>query len=1092
MNFVDLSEMILTTKNANLKGLVLYGRIGEPLPTLPAMVTESKSLYVTSELKAFLFDLFAVQFSAEKSAECYLCNGRAVLLMPADQQPYSTIAVKGNIHLNLRPSHTVSLESNMPLICVYRKRNPDGFEILPASHANYSEMSIPDIPYFQKNLFYARKLCQEHISANELGALCPVCQKSAVAIPNIYLRESNGRVTRNACLPISFHIDAKINPDVIPARNFWHTEVSLQRALKLIPEDEYLLKAANLQVYSRGTTEPSPIILELYQKIADCNVRISRQLKNILAQPEDDFKETVGTLLSHISNTFTANWYNVKFGLKQNQTAKDFLEAVLQNMFDNAEQALPANIIDSVPQDKLLDFLTGTSSTENKVLKALAGALPSSVSYCFLLSVINTALNLKFSYRTLFNKSVPGIKIIQLVLTNPYALTFINPSLSINTLDKLACFVDKASDLTDLRIIAAVHNQMLNLPSGGTVIKKSSFYPRLEYKITGSVADIFADTHSILSSKQIELSRRLISKSNSCCVPAQAVLANSSVRISGLDVQKILDTYLNSGFGILLSGTYLVDYVSADEFCYIYNRLFNNADFLLSNADYSKLRADYEQSTGMKLTELQYKSAFLLASSASCLTGSAGSGKTTALDWILYVAENEYGYSEDDIALIAPSGMAAQRLSICTGRKANTIHSRLRIMTEEYLWSYDLKPDEDFGAKLVIIDESTMVSLGLMYNALKKIPNDVKILFCGDIEQLPAVESGKPFVDLINYLPYIRLSELKRAGADTGIAQNCSRMVNTRDEILKPADDFKLVSCDTSAVSRVLSSIVRYHLGLSDSCLVQTIENQRIFDKKDIQIISPVTKEKYTWGTAVLNPILQDIFNPVENQAVLKYFNRQSAEYRVDDRILNKRNLNGFNAYIWSDDAHTNLVRTTVNLCNGSIGYVKYIGLADDLSFFKNSPDDTLIPDYEMQEHTAPTKTGLSKVIMLVEYSSYDQPAFLVPYIAILNSKKGVLFDVQLTADFDYIELAYALTVHKMQGSQAKLIIAPVFGLPVYKNTMPFINKNMLYTMISRAQTGIYLLGDVIQGYSNPLMLARQNEAFSERKSIVDIALRRF
>ena len=138
------------------------------------------------------------------------------------------------------------------------------------------------------------------------------------------------------------------------------------------------------------------------------------------------------------------------------------------------------------------------------------------------------------------------------------------------------------------------------------------------------------------------------------------------------------------------------------------------------------------------------------------------------------------------------------------------------------------------------------------------------------------------------------------------------------------------------------------------------------------------------------------------------------------------------------------------------------------------------------------TKSGKSKIVMLVEYTAYDKSSFLVPYFAYLNSQAGIVYDCTLSGDFDYIELAYALTVHKMQGSQAKLIIAPIFSLNIFKNTLPFINKNMVYTMLSRAQTGLYLIGNIEQNSNSPLMIARHSEAFSDRKSLIDIALRKF
>ena len=353
MDFIDISELILTTKNANLKGksvdgyhnapLVLFGRIGEPLEQMPYMITRAKNLRLAVDTQAFFLDLFAIQFCPSREADCFTCNGRAVVICSATQKPNSIVALKGNIHLNLRPLDdkgapvALSTEANLPLVCVYHKSSDSNFDIYPVTEASYSEISVPDKEYFQRNLFYPSQIKQEHISANELGAMCPLCQLSDIPVPSIYIRNPNGLVSRNACIAQNSPVAGKIRERVLPERNFWACSRDLQRAMGIIPEDMNIKRSADLLAYSEGNSQEYPIILELYDKLADSNKKISAHLKEILSEPSDNFPEQLNGYLDNISKAITANWYNNQFGIKANQTSKEFLEAVIQNMCDNAE-----------------------------------------------------------------------------------------------------------------------------------------------------------------------------------------------------------------------------------------------------------------------------------------------------------------------------------------------------------------------------------------------------------------------------------------------------------------------------------------------------------------------------------------------------------------------------------------------------------------------------------------------------------------------------------------------------------------------------------------------------------------------------------
>lgn len=304
------------------------------------------------------------------------------------------------------------------------------------------------------------------------------------------------------------------------------------------------------------------------------------------------------------------------------------------------------------------------------------------------------------------------------------------------------------------------------------------------------------------------------------------------------------------------------------------------------------------------------------------LTGGPGTGKTTVIKGIVELYAEIHGlsldyadYTDDDfpVVLAAPTGRASKRLQEATGLEAMTIHRLIG-------WNQDTQPedilDNEIKAKLIIIDEMSMVDTWLFHQFLNAVPLDAQIVFVGDEDQLPSVGPGQVFKDLIQSkkIPRVNLTEVYRQQDGSSIIELAHHMKqNESIDITKRYHDRSFINCSAEQIPDVVKKVVSSAVSKG-------------YDMSDIQVLAPMYKGSA--GIKRLNQILQTILNPKEPDAREIEFG--DAAFRKGDKVLQLVN------------------RPNDNIFNGDIGIIVGIFWAKENALNK----DVIIVDFDGNEIT--------------------------------------------------------------------------------------------------------------------------------------------
>jgi len=391
------------------------------------------------------------------------------------------------------------------------------------------------------------------------------------------------------------------------------------------------------------------------------------------------------------------------------------------------------------------------------------------------------------------------------------------------------------------------------------------------------------------------------------------------------------------------------------------------------------------------LDELQKEAVIAAATNGvSILTGGPGTGKTTTVNAIIKYFDKQ----GENFKLAAPTGRAAKRLSETTGFEASTIHRLLGINSDpdsNANMYFDVNEDNPLDAGVVIVDETSMVDMYLMNSLLKALEHGTKLILVGDADQLPSVGPGNVLKDLIES------NEFKTIRL-TKIFRQAEQ-----SEIVMNAH--KINSGDNSIVVNNKDGdffIMRMNnaVDTAEKLKVLIKDNLPKFlneDPFDIQVLTPM--KKGVLGAISLNTGLQEFLNPSSPDK--REITVGETLFREGDKVMQvKNNYNKeWNVY----GLKGFMLNNGTGVFNGDMGVIKRINEFEetvDISF-----DDGRIVSYEYEE---------------------------------LNE----------------VELAYAITVHKSQGSEYPAVIIPIFsGPPV------LMNRNILYTAITRAKKFVLLMG---------------------------------
>ena len=424
---------------------------------------------------------------------------------------------------------------------------------------------------------------------------------------------------------------------------------------------------------------------------------------------------------------------------------------------------------------------------------------------------------------------------------------------------------------------------------------------------------------------------------------------------------------------------------------------------------------------GIELEELQQQAVLeSIKHGIFILSGGPGTGKTTTINTMIRYFEAE-GL---DILLAAPTGRAAKRMTEATGYEARTIHRLLELngamLEEENRYGknarFEKNEENPLEADVVIVDEMSMVDIHLFQSLLRAVTPGTRLILVGDVNQLPSVGPGQVLRDLIDSGSF-SVVELKKIFRQAGESDIVVNAHKINNGQEIPLDN---KSRDFFFLERSDVQVIYKHMIL----LIQ--EKLPRYVKSgpfDIQVLTPMRKGNL--GVEALNQILQAYLNPKD--ASKKEYQSGSTLFREGDKVMQTKNNYQLEWEIVSKYGIP--VDHGVGIFNGDMGILKEI----------DEYGQTVTIEFDEQRRV-----------------SY---AF---------------------AQLEEVELAYAITIHKSQGSEYPAVIMPLLGGP-----RMLFNRNLLYTGVTRARSCVTILGSrqVVQD-----MIANESEA--RRYTSLDVRIK--
>ena len=293
----------------------------------------------------------------------------------------------------------------------------------------------------------------------------------------------------------------------------------------------------------------------------------------------------------------------------------------------------------------------------------------------------------------------------------------------------------------------------------------------------------------------------------------------------------------------------------------------NHMEALLAN-----IQGQNTQKTSIQYSDVQ-KNAIKesLLSKILVITGGPGTGKTTTILGIISLLK-QFNLR---ILLAAPTGRAAKRMSETCGLEAKTIHRTLGYKPPN---GYEHDGDNPLVGDVLIIDECSMIDIVLMNSLLKAVPNAMKIVFVGDVDQLPSVGPGNVLSDIISsgVVSVIRLDTVFRQAQSSNIIKNAHLINKGVFPSLyngKKSDFFFIEQEDNAQIPQIIAEL----------CMRRLPKHYGVNPINDIQVLCPMTRSEN--GSSNLNMVLQSALNP--KAALLK---RGGTEYRLGDKVMQIRN----------------------------------------------------------------------------------------------------------------------------------------------------------------------------------------------------------
>jgi exodeoxyribonuclease V alpha subunit len=416
----------------------------------------------------------------------------------------------------------------------------------------------------------------------------------------------------------------------------------------------------------------------------------------------------------------------------------------------------------------------------------------------------------------------------------------------------------------------------------------------------------------------------------------------------------------------------------------------STAGVIYPKIDFEKAATWVEKKTGKTLAPSQREALkTTLTSRVAVITGGPGVGKTTLVNSILLILRAK----KVKCLLCAPTGRAAKRLTETTGMEAKTIHRLLEV--DPATGRFQRNEDRPLDCDLLIVDETSMVDVLLMYALLRALPKTSGLILVGDVDQLPSVGPGNALRDLIDsgVVPVVRLTEVFRQAASSNIITSAHLIRQGKMPELRTAEagsDFHFVERETpEEISATLVRLVQDRIP----------KGHHLDPIRDIQVLCPMNRGSI--GVRELNSVLQGALNPARpGEPSVERFGWR---FQVRDKVIQTEN------------------DYKKEVFNGDIGTIEKIdSVEQELSI---RFDDRLV--------------------------TYD------------------------FGELDEVSLAYAVTIHKSQGSEFPAVV-----IPVAMQHYMLLQRNLIYTGITRAKRLL-----VVVGQRKALGLAIRNDQARKRYS---------
>ena len=415
--------------------------------------------------------------------------------------------------------------------------------------------------------------------------------------------------------------------------------------------------------------------------------------------------------------------------------------------------------------------------------------------------------------------------------------------------------------------------------------------------------------------------------------------------------------------------------------------------YTIDEAEFIKNMAMIEKNENISLDDMQRRSVKeAMENGILVITGGPGTGKTTTINTIIKYFELE-GL---EIMLAAPTGRAAKRMKEATGYEAQTIHRMLEINgggADDTMSNanahFERNEQNPLETDVVIIDEMSMVDIGLMNSLLKAIAHGTRLILVGDVNQLPSEGPGNVLKDIIDSEAYstVKLTKIFRQATTSDIIVNAHK-INKGEKVDLTAKSLDFLFLKRNDANAVISAMI--------TLIKEKLPNYVHAKPLDIQVLTPMRKGAL--GVERLNTILQEYLNPKSPDKIEK--ETVNGLFRVGDKVMQIKNNYQLE---WRIGNSTFSTEKGLGVFNGDCGIIRNI--------------NTFSEEIEIE---------------------YDENRF-----ATYSFKQ-----------LDEIELAYAVTIHKSQGSEYPAVIIPLLTGP-----RMLMNKNLLYTAVTRAKTCVTIVG---------------------------------